>query len=140
MKHIQCIRNKFAQAQGAIRRIQPLLDKKALLNVYYCSAYSFLQCSISTWGNANNTDLKSIYKIINLLHKNKDKNHSNINHEAQVKLLSTEQIFKLEIGKFIHKLYNNQLPKNFKKYVIEIKQIRSYSTRSSCNKNYFLPR
>ena len=73
-----------------------------------------------------------------MLHATKDKNNYNCNHEAQVKLFFFAKIFKLEIGKLMHKLYNNQPPEFFKQYFTEIKQIVSYATRLSCHKNYFL--
>ena len=76
-----------------------------------------------------------------MLNETKDKNHhSNFNHKAQVRLLSIEQMFNLNIGKFLLKFYNNQLPKIFRQYFTEIKQIHSYPKRLSCDKNYILPK
>ena len=71
-----------------------------------------------------------------MLNETKEKNYTNFNHKAQVKLLSIEQILRLQIGKFMHKFCDNQLLEIFEKYT-EIKQIHSYPTRLSCNKNYF---
>ena len=49
-----------------------------------------------------------------MLNETKDTSNSNFNHEAQVELLYIALIFELEIGKFMHKFYNNQLPETFK--------------------------
>ena len=72
-----------------------------------------------------------------MLNETKDKNHSNFNYKAQVKLFFIEQIFKLKIGKFMCKLYNNQLPEILKTILLKLNTC--YPTRLLCNKNYFLP-
>ena len=58
----------------------------------------------------------------------------------QPNLLNIEQIYKLEIGKFMFCYNANQHPTSFIKYFTSIKSINSYPTRLFKQQNYFLPR
>ena len=58
----------------------------------------------------------------------------------QPNLLNIEQIYKLEIVKFMFRYNANQLPTSFIKYFISIESIHNYPTRLSKHQNYFLPR
>ena len=49
-------------------------------------------------------------------------------------------IFKLEMGKFVHSFYHQNLPDNFKNYFSSANNQHSYTTRSLTNKNYFIER
>ena len=60
-----------------------------------------------------------------MLNETKDKNNCNFNHEAQVKLLCIEQIFKLKIDKFMHEFYNNQLSKMLKNTLLILNKYTS---------------
>jgi len=134
---------KLAQACGIIRTIKPFLNYKTLLSVYYCIVYSHLQYGIIIWGNANKTKLLKLNnlhnKIIKLI-KEKIKRENKPKLEQLTPLLSIEQIFKLEIGKFMFRYYNKQLPICFLQYFKTIDSIHNYSTRLSKQNNYFLPR
>ena len=95
-------------------------------------AYSQLQYGILAWGNAKN-NLSTLNKVHNRIIKM-------IQENFQTNLLSIEQIYKLEIGKFMFRYNANQLPTSFIKYFISIESIHSYLTRLSKQQNYFLPR
>ena len=134
---------KLAQACGIIRTIKPFLNYKTLLSVYYCIVYSHLQYGIIIWGNANKTKLLKLNnlhnKIIKLV-KGKIKRENNPKLEELTPLLSIDQIFKLEIGKFMFRYCNKQLPICFLQYFKTIDSIHNYSTRLSKQNSYFLPR
>ena len=47
------------------------------------------------------------------------------------KFLKLKNIYKLELSKFIHQLYNNKLHKTFYEYFVKVKVIRDIKTRLS---------
>ena len=66
------------------------------------------------------------------------KKFSHVNHlYKQLEILKLIDVYKLELAKFMHKLFNYKLwPQNFTK----IEQIHAYETRRPNKSNYFLPR
>ena len=55
------------------------------------------------------------------------------------KILQVNDMFKLELAKFMYKYYNRLLPANFNRYFTSVDSIHNYNTRAS-GKNYFVPR
>ena len=53
-------------------------------------------------------------------------------------ILQLNDIFKLEMGKFVHSFYHQYLPDDFKNYFSSANIHHSYTTRSLTNKNYFI--
>ena len=124
--HIQLLCTKLAQVCGILRTIKPLVNSKTLLNVYYCMVYSQLQYGILAWGNANKTNLSPLNKVHNRIIKMIQEKEN-----FQPNLLKIEQIYKLEIRKFMFCYNANQLPTSFIKYFTSIESIHSYPTRLS---------
>ena len=55
-------------------------------------------------------------------------------------LLKLNNIYKLKLAEFMHKLYNNNLPIVFQNRFTKIKKIRTYITKGSNKSNHFLSR
>ena len=49
------------------------------------------------------------------------------------------EIFKIELGKFIYKFNSNRIPDGFQNYFVPITSTHSHNTRTSIN-NFFVPR
>ena len=60
-------------------------------------------------------------------------------HKA-ASILQLNYIFKLEMGKFVHSFYYQNLSDNFKNYFSSAYTQHSCTTRSLTNKNYFIER
>ena len=56
------------------------------------------------------------------------------------KILKLEDIFKLELAKFMYLHNNSDLPKVFQNYFKSMTDTHNYNTRNSSIKNLFLPR
>ena len=67
--------------------------------------------------------LKDFYFSANEMFKNMD-------------LLRIEDIFELELGKFMHKAQSKQLPENFDNYFTRIENMHSYNLRSISRKRF----
>ena len=55
------------------------------------------------------------------------------------KILKINDLFKLELGKFMYKYDKKLLPESFNPYFESIQRVHSYNTIAS-NENYFIPR
>ena len=51
-------------------------------------------------------------------------------------LLKIQDIFELELGKFMHRAQSNELPENFKNYFTRIENMHSYNLRSIKTKTF----
>ena len=58
----------------------------------------------------------------------------------QLKLLKLEDIYKLELSKFMHQLNCSMTSKVFEKNFVKLESAQSYITRQKTKKNYFLTR
>ena len=54
--------------------------------------------------------------------------------------LKLHDVYKLELAKFMHKLFKNKLPNSCNYDFSTIERIHDYETRRPCRSNYFLPR
>ena len=70
-----------------------------------------------------------------------NKKFTHVSHLYQnLNLLKLNDIYKLELPKFMHKLYNNNLPIVFQNRFAKIEKIHTYATRGANKSNYFLSR
>ena len=58
----------------------------------------------------------------------------------QLDFLKLHDVYKLELAKFMHKLFNNKLPNSCDYDFSTIENIRDFETRRPSRSNYFLPR
>ena len=54
--------------------------------------------------------------------------------------LKLHDVYKLELAKFMHKLFKNKLPNSCNYDFSTIERIHDYETRRPSRSNYFLPR
>ena len=52
-------------------------------------------------------------------------------------LLKTEDIFLIELGKFMHRAHSNNLLSNFEAYFTRIENMHNYNLRSIKNKTFY---
>ena len=77
--------------------------------------------------------------IVRIMTWSRKFDHVSIQYK-QLKLLKLEDIYKLELSKFMHQLNCNMTPKVFEKNFVELESVHSYSTRQKTKNNYFLTR
>ena len=84
--------------------------------VYYSLVHSRIQYGIITWATANKTSQEMIWERLNkilriILFCSLYQPISQLHKELQV--LKVEDIYPLELGKFLYRLHHNQLSKSF---------------------------
>ena len=57
-----------------------------------------------------------------------------------LKILKLDEIYKLELAKFMHNLHHNNLPFIFKRQFTYLTNWHTHKTRCADSFNYFLPR
>lgn len=55
-------------------------------------------------------------------------------------ILKLNEVYMLELAKFMHKLKNNKLPRSFQQRFTKTTDIHSYPTRNNTESNYYLHR
>ena len=56
------------------------------------------------------------------------------------RLLKLDDLFRFELGKFMHKFHNGMLPQSFLGYFSELSEIRTRTTRASQRRDFYVPR
>ena len=115
-------------------RIKSFVPKSVLLSIYKTIVLPHLHYCVISWGNASPSLVNSIF----LLQKRAIRivcNASYYQHTTplfnELKLLTIFEIFKLQLGIFMYKWWNNLLPSNFSSLFTFTRSIHSYSMRNN---------
>ena len=143
--HIKYIKGKLSQSLGLLYRTRKYLDRRSLILILHSLFISHLQYGILCWGRCSKTSMDplliSMNKAIKCINfkdpRLREKETLKLFHKD--KILQVNDMFKLELAKFMYKYYNRLLPANFNRYFTSVDSIHNYNTRAS-GKNYFVPR
>ena len=141
--HIDYIRKKLASASGMISKLKYYADVQTLIKVYHALFKSKLQYGVLSWGTANKTSLQPIRVLQNrtLRHISQAPLFTRLdNIFLNYRILKFDDLFKLEVGKFMHCFKAEKLPKSFNNYFQEVGQVRSRVTRASNRGDLFVIR
>ena len=121
-----------------------LISQDALIVLYYGLVQSHSTYGLLAWGTANKTNIQSLQvlqnKIIRTMSGVRRNEHvaNNILY-TYLKILKIEELYFLEIAKFMYLYHHNKLPELFSPYFNVVKNIHPHVTRSTTRKNYFVP-
>ena len=132
--HLHNLEIKLSRSVAMFYRIRYDLSNNALRSVYYSSTYSHLQYAIGVWGGAGKTALKRL----NVLHNKVLRATTYSSYKSRVSplyknlnLLKINDIYILEIGKFMHNLHWGRIPVNFDHLFTSVNQANSHATRAA---------
>ena len=139
--HIEKVRSEVVKGIWAIVRLRNLVSTKVLLNVYYSLIFTYLNYCILARGSAAKTALLPLH----ILQKKAAKLITNQNYTAhanplfsKLKLLSINDIHKLEVAKYMFKtiqLHSGTTPS----LVTPLLSLHNYYTKNSTT-NFFIKR
>ena len=135
---------KISRGIGILAKLKPLLKENLLKCIYYSLVYSHLSYGIEAWGSAAKTNLN---KLLTLQHK-AVRIMSGVQYfqiygrepgplpsseplYKNLEILKLEDIFKLNIAKFVYSTLTFHSPSNFHEWFSYDHEIHSHSTRSS---------
>ena len=111
--------------------------------LYYCFIYARIQYGSVIWGNAPKIYLKeSSVRLNGIIHTiTFSKKYSHVTNKSlqELNLLKLNNIYKLELAKYIYQLHYGTLLKSFYDRFIKLSAIHNYSTRQKQNLVYFRP-
>ena len=123
-------------------RLRNFVSREILCMLYCSLVNSRIQYGITAWATANKTSQEIIRVRLNkilriILFRNLYTPTSQMCKELQV--LKVEDIYQLELAKFIYQLHHNQLPKNFYHSFHKINTIHQNETRLINSTAYYCP-
>jgi len=114
--HIKHCRSKLYSSLYALKTAKYLLTTSHMKTLYYSMIHPYLDYGIMLWGSAS----KSYIKSIEILQKKAIRTIMNASYNAHTKplfknlgILTFNDMFKLQIDKFMYESSHNTLPTNF---------------------------
>ena len=113
--HVQHLQKKLSYAVGIIAKLRHYLDPKNLLitvSVYYALFYPHILYEILGWGSAAKASIKPIQilqnKVLRIMNKSTWSDRVNNDLLCQkYKVLKINDLYKLELGKFMYLYHAN---------------------------------
>ena len=141
--HIKQLSLQLSKSSVVIYRLLNFVDTATLKLLYYSMIYSRVQYGIILWETATYTRQKEIVlrlnNIVRIMTWSRKFDHVSVLYK-KLKLLKLEEIYKLELSKFMYQLNCNMTPKVFEKNFVKLESVHSYSTRQKTKNYYFLIR
>ena len=139
--HINFVSTKLAQTAGIIYKVRNKVPQKVLLRIYDSIGAHYLRYGVASWGSAKNTALDKLRIIQNkiiryLTHSSRFTNVQN--HYETLGILKLDDLYYLEVAKFIHRGVNDVLPSTFDEFFRPIEH--QHNTRTKLNCIFSLPR
>ena len=140
---INYLSTQLARCTGLFYRLRNFVSRETLCMLYYSLVYSRIQYGITAWATANKTSQEIIRVRLNkilriILFRNLYTPTSQMYKELQV--LKVEDIYQLELAKFMYQLHHSQLPKNFYHSFRKLNTIHQHETRLINSTTYYRPR
>ena len=118
--HIKYICQKISKACGSIAKIRNCVDLDTLREVYHALVHSYVRYGIIVWGTASKTALKPLQTVVNralriMCFAPLGRFDANPLYEI-LDILKIEDIYSLEVGKYMYKVERNLLPVTIANY------------------------
>ena len=136
---IDKLSSKLARSAGIFSKLRYYLDTKTLIQMYHALFNSHLQYGILCWGSTSSTNLHQLQVLQNRAIRNMMKAPRFFrldNYFLNLRLLKVENLYDLEIAKFMHAHHNDQLPECFTSFFRESGTNHNHHTRSVANISY----
>ena len=147
------VSKKISRGTGILAKLRGHMDKKLLLNIYYCLVFSHLSYGVQAWGSACNTYLDVLRiiqnKAVRIL---SGKQYFQIYGEApgplpssnplykELKILKLSDIYRFNIAKFVYQTLCDESPEIFADWFKYTHMVHTHATTSSTSiirENYF---
>ena len=139
--HIQFLCTKLAKAAGIIYKIRNRAPQSVLKLLYHSLVGTYLRYGIISWGSAKTTALSKLRSLQNKVVHYITQSSQAINlttKYAKLDILMLDEIYMLEVSKFMYKSASLSLPSSFNEYFMNINH--QHNTRAKVNADLIFPR
>ena len=115
-EQIKYLSTKLSRSAGIFSKLRYYLKTEVLIRVYHALFNSHLQYGILCWGNTTDTNLERIQVLQNKSIKNMFKApryYRLDNYYLNYRILKVRDLYELEVAKFMHSHYNENVPHCF---------------------------
>ena len=139
--HKAYIKTKISKNIGIINRCRKILNMKDILSMYNCFILPYLSYCIPLWGSIdvseNDIIKKTQNKVLRIM-TNTRRTHRAWEQLSNQKILSIDNLYKIEVAKICHKHIYSKLPTVFENNLMPklSVMVHSVSTRSNTDINY----
>ena len=122
-----------------ISKLKYYVDTPTLTKIYHALFKSRLQYAIVCWGSASATILQPICVLQNrvIRHISRAPRYVKLDFlYLNYHILKMDDIYRFELGKFLHHHHNNLLPNSFSTYFQELSVVHQRTTRASARGDY----
>ena len=144
--HIRSLETEISRVSRFICKLRHYVDFDCLKNFYFAKVYSKIQYAILAWGGCCDSKLRKL----NVLHNNIIRIMTLKNMPLQIRLstktlfksiniLQLNDIFQLELAKFMHRASSDDLPQNLNHMFTRISSVHRYPTSSSRKRVFVKP-
>ena len=143
-QQVSSVSKKICRGVGILIKLRSFLEPKMLKDIYYCLVYSHLSYGIEAWGSACKTETNKLLilqkKAVRILTQNQycqvfGEPAGPLPHAdplfKKTEILKFEDIYKLNIAKFVYKTLCEESPSVFSDWFIYTHDIHLHATRSS---------
>ena len=139
-EQIEYLSSKLSRSAGIFSKLRYYLKKDVLIRVYHALFNSHLQYGILCWGSTYESNLNRLQVLQNRAIRNISRAprfYRLANYYLNYRILKVHDLYDLEISKFMHSHYNENVPSCFNSF---FQLASNRSTRNATNHKYSLPR
>lgn len=137
--HIVSVKNKMSRTLYNLKMIKNILPKYVLKTLYTTLLQPYMDYGILLWGATNQCHLNKL----NVIQKKAIRTITNSNYNEHtaplfkdLNLLRLNDLYKLNVGKFMYKMTHNKLPLPIKHTFIQNQEMHNHNTRQGVHIKY----
>jgi len=142
--HINILEQRLSRATGIMYKLKSVLPRRALLKLYYALIHSHLLYGLIIWGLTFPSYIKRLTKFQNKAVKLIGGGNfcdSPMPFYFNLNILKFQDLYKIEVAKFVHRFLQNTLPSSFSDYFTPtIQSTRRLTQSTSNNSNLYVPK
>ena len=131
-EHINVCKSKLSSSLYAINKIKSVVDIECLKTVYYALIYPHLTYGLILWGSTYDVYINKVIvmqkRIVRSMVNANQYQHTLPIFE-QLNLLELRDIYRMEIGKFMYKYINGDLPDPLSNIYLKTNVFHTHDTR-----------
>ena len=138
-EQVEYLSAKLSRYAGIFSKLRYYLNKEVLIRVYHALFNSHLHYGILCWGSTSKSNLSRLQVLQNRAIRNIAKAprfYRLDNYYLNYRILKVQDLYDLEIAKFMHGHYNKNIPQCFNTF---FHLASNRSTRNTENHNYYIP-